>query len=309
MMWSTASTSKDSNTNTGAATVVAGDTSGGGRAGVATSTFSSTTTSSAVNVLEIDPESNVATNDGADGDEISSVGIMELSLLLSSSVATLEYNRVTRYLLTHLLSFGLGSVLCIIGAAGSNNTVLAVGLVLALLPFSILVLLLLGIRPISRSRGMRGVSLAEAAKGLIITTHSLILLVAVVDISLNGSDMFLLWNMSIGLVLCERWIQLQIAVATDTLPQEDRPGAVAVVLGTTISTLFTAGLSVMVVSFARDILVEEHILWHVKASYIMVSILLPSLPLVLSMAMTLLELEESTSLNPNESSQELPIVW
>jgi len=111
---------------------------------------------------------------------------------------------------------------------------------------------------------MRGVSLAEAAKGLIITTHSLILLVAVVDIALNAYDMFLLWSVPIvGLVLCTRCLRwLRIAVATDTLPQEDRPGVGVVVLGTTICTLLIADISVT----ARDILANKDILWHVKAS-------------------------------------------
>ena len=91
MMWSTASTSKDSNTNT-VLPLVAGDsdTSGGGRAGVATSTFSSTTTSSAVNVLEVDPESTAAANDG---DEIALCcrGVHAPDIQISNLLYSIKY--------------------------------------------------------------------------------------------------------------------------------------------------------------------------------------------------------------------------
>lgn len=140
--------------------------------------------------LEINAES------GAEAD-VASDGIME-----SSSVVTLQ-DRVTRYL-THGINGGcvcrlsiFGLVLVVVGSIvdGKFDSVVTVGWVLFSLPFlcfGLVVIIfswhlfLLGIGEINR--GMRGASLVEAAKGMIVTTQSSIVLVAMFDIALYASD-------------------------------------------------------------------------------------------------------------------------
>lgn len=97
----------------------------------------------------------------------------------------------------------------------------------------------------------------------------------------------------------------QISVATETLPSYCHSLYEVIAF-----TSLAAVVPVVFGSKAReDIFDDDNILWHVKASYVLVSILLPSLPLLLFMFESApLEAEESGSHVPNEISPELPMV-
>ncbi len=99
----------------------------------------------------------------------------------------------------------------------------------------------------------------------------------------------------VGVSALPCWPQ-RISVATETLPGSGRT-----VLEIIFFTSLAAGFSSWCVSEARKMIFDdEDILWHVKVSYILVSILLPSIPLVFMIGGGIMEMEESGSHVPNE---------
>lgn len=185
------------------------DTDTGGGSGETAAATSASDRSHVLLEIEIDPESPAASA-GAGGVAFVAVGGMESS---SSVEEEALQDRVTRYSRwvnngLHILSV-FGFVLFLVGssirATGGGNTytdiLVTVGSVLLVLPFIlwglsifgvILGVMLLGIRAVVR--WMRGVSLVKAVTGLIITTHSAIVLAAIVDIALYASDLMMFFS-------------------------------------------------------------------------------------------------------------------
>ena len=178
--------------------------------GTAAAASAAASGSSTLHVLEIDPESTASAGAGAGGVASVAVGGMESSSSAEEEALQDRVTRNSRWVNNGVCFLSVfGFVLFLIGssirAAGDGNAdadiLVTAGSVLFLLPFlcwglfilgAIMGVMLLGIRTVVR--GTRGVSLVKAVTGLIITTHSSIVLAAIVDIALYASDIMMLFD-------------------------------------------------------------------------------------------------------------------